>query len=132
LTGGSVRARTVGLVGLVGSQLGQTLLKGGHSRSVLWTSIGSFAALGLIVQTPGLSQLFGCRPLGPIGWSIGLASSTAVTFLSPIVDNVVDRVADLSTALREGVVQVVQTPEAGRAEAALRALAAVPARVLSS
>jgi magnesium-transporting ATPase (P-type) len=132
LTGGSVRARTVGLVGLVGSQLGQTLLKGGQSRSVLWTSVGSFAALGLIVQTPGISQLFGCRPLGPIGWSIGLASSTAVTLLSPIVDNVVDRVADLSEAVRAGVVQVVQTPEAGRAEAAIRTLAAMPARVLSS
>jgi magnesium-transporting ATPase (P-type) len=132
LTGGSVRARTVGLVGLVGSQLGQTLLKGGQSRSVLWTSVGSFVALGLIVQTPGLSQLFGCRPLGPLGWSIGLSSSAAVTMLSPIVDNVVDRVADLSQALRAGVVQVVQTPEAGRAEAAIRALAAMPGRVLQS
>jgi magnesium-transporting ATPase (P-type) len=132
VTGGSARASTVGLVGLVGSQLGQTLLKGGQNRSVMWTSIGSFAALALIVQTPGVSQLFGCRPLGPIGWSIGLVSSSAVTMLSPIVDNVVDRVADLSAALRAGVVQVAQTPEAGRAEAAIRALAALPTRVLAS
>jgi cation-transporting ATPase I len=132
LTGGRVRARTVGLVGLVGSQLGQTLLHGGHSRSVLWTSIGSFAALGLIVQTPGVSQLFGCRPIGPVAWTTGLVASAGATALSPVVDNVVDRVADLAQSLREGVVQIVSTQRASRAEAALRVLSAAQSRVLNN
>jgi cation-transporting ATPase I len=130
MTGSRVRAGTVGLVGLVGSQLGQTLLKGGQSRSVVWTSIGSFAALGLLVQTPGVSQLFGCRPLGPIGWTTGLVSSAGATLLSPLVDNVVHRVADLAVLVREGVVQVVHTPRATRAEAAMRILGAATNRTL--
>jgi cation-transporting ATPase I len=129
VTGGSVRARTVGLVGLVGSQLGQTLLKGGHSRSVVWTSIGSFAVLGLIVQTPGLSQLFGCRPLGPVAWTTGIVSSAGVTLLSPLIDSVVDHAADLAHVLRMRVEHMTQTPEAGRAEAAVRALASSSVRL---
>ncbi len=95
LTGTSARARTVGLIGLVGSQLGQTLLSGGNSRSVLWTSVGSMIALGVIVQTPGISHLFGCTPLGPIAWSTALVSSGSATLIAPFVDRGVDRVADL-------------------------------------
>ncbi|MEY4515546.1 MAG: hypothetical protein RLZZ450_7668, partial [Pseudomonadota bacterium] len=100
VTGGSVRARTVGLVGLVGSQLGQTLLKGGQSRAVTLTGLGSFAVLGLIIQTPGLSGLFGCTPLGPVGWATGLAASATATAASPLVDKTVGRVADLIEVLR--------------------------------
>ncbi|HEX5657533.1 MAG TPA: HAD-IC family P-type ATPase, partial [Polyangiales bacterium] len=100
VTGGSVRARTVGLVGLVGTQLGQTLLKGQQSRAVLWTGLGSFAALGLIIQTPGLSQLFGCTPLGPVGWTQGIASSVTATIASPLVDSAVGKAADLYAVLR--------------------------------
>jgi cation-transporting ATPase I len=129
VTGGSVRARTVGLVGLVGSQLGQTLLKGGQSKSVVWTSIGSFAALGLIVQTPGLSQLFGCRPLGPLGWTTGIVSSAGVTLLSPAIESVVDRVADLAQVLRARAEELAHRTETGRAEAAVRALASSGVRL---
>ncbi|MDB4986438.1 MAG: haloacid dehalogenase, partial [Myxococcaceae bacterium] len=100
VTGGGVRARTVGLVGLVGTQLGQTLLKGGPSRAVTWTSIGSFAVLGLIIQTPGLSQLFGCTPLGPLGWTTGVIASTVATVASPLVDTAVGHAADLIATLR--------------------------------
>lgn len=103
VTGGGVRARTVGLVGLVGSQLGQTLLKGGSSRAVVLTSLGSFAALGLIVQTPGISQLFGCTPLGPLGWATGIVASSAATAGSPLIDKAVGRVADLVHVLRTAV-----------------------------
>ena len=100
ITGGGVRARTVGLVGLVGTQLGQTLLKGGPSRAVTWTSVGSFAVLGLIIQTPGLSQLFGCTPLGPLGWTTGIISSATATVASPYLDSAVGSVADLIETLR--------------------------------
>jgi len=100
LTGTRARARTVGLVGLVGSQLGQTLTSGGTSRSVLWTSVGSLLALGAIVQTPGLSHVFGCTPLGPIGWGTALVSSAGATMIAPLIDRSVDQVADLLTRLR--------------------------------
>ena len=110
LSGGSVRARTVGLVGLVGSQLGQTLLKGGPSRAVTWTSLGSFAALAMIVQTPGVSQLFGCTPLGPIGWTTGLFASGVATAASPIIDTAVGRVADLVELLRGTALDVSKPP----------------------
>jgi cation-transporting P-type ATPase I len=75
-------ARTVGLVALVGTQLGQTLASGEGSRPVLLTTLGSAAVLGAIVQTPGLSRLFGCRPLGPLGWLIATGASAAATGLS--------------------------------------------------
>jgi cation-transporting P-type ATPase I len=110
VTGGSVRARTVGLVGLVGSQLGQTLLKGGQSRAVTWTGLGSFAVLGMIIQTPGLSQLFGCTPLGPIGWSTGIISSAAATAASPLIDTAVGKVADLVAVLKAARAPIARPP----------------------
>ncbi len=100
LTGTRARARTVGLIGLVGSQLGQTLTSGGTSRSVVWTSVGSLLALGVIIQTPGLSHIFGCTPLGPIGWGTALVSSAAATLIAPLIDRSVDRSADLWAKLR--------------------------------
>ncbi|HKY36413.1 MAG TPA: HAD-IC family P-type ATPase [Polyangiaceae bacterium] len=80
--GGRERANTVGLLALVGSQLGQTLLSGKLSRPVLITSVASAATLGLIVQTPGVSQLFGCKPLGPVGWATAVAASAGATALA--------------------------------------------------
>ncbi len=59
-------------------------------------------ALGVVVQTPGLSHVFGCTPLGPIAWSTALASTAAATFLAPTIDRGVDRVADLIARLRDG------------------------------
>ncbi len=79
LTGTRSRASTMALAALVGSQLGQTLLSRGTGRRVTVTALGSFAVLFGIVQTPGLSQLFGCRPIGPLGWSFALGSSAAAT-----------------------------------------------------
>ncbi len=80
--GGRVRANTVGLLALVGSQLGQTLVSGKHSRPVLITSVASAATLAVIVQTPGVSQLFGCKPLGPFGWVTAIGASAGATALA--------------------------------------------------
>lgn len=77
--GGRARAGTVGLVALVGTQLGQTLVSGRFNRAVVATSLVSTAALAAIIQTPGLSHAFGCRPLGPIGWATALGASAAAT-----------------------------------------------------
>lgn len=79
-TGTRANANTIGLLALVGSQLGQTLVSGRFSRPVVMTSITSAALLAGIVQTPGVSHLFGCRPLGPIGWATAIGASTAATY----------------------------------------------------
>lgn len=81
-TGRAVRARTVALVALVGAQLGQTLLAGGRSWAIAGASVGSMAALAAVVQTPVVSQFFGCTPLGPVAWSVALAAAAAATVSS--------------------------------------------------
>jgi magnesium-transporting ATPase (P-type) len=78
-TGGPARARTVALAALVGTELGQTLLVGGRSPSVAATGLASTGVLVAIVQTPGVSQFFGCTPIGPVGWAIAGGSSLAAT-----------------------------------------------------
>jgi len=85
-TGSRAHASTVAMTALVGAQLGQTLLVGGRDPVVLAVGLGSAALLAGIVQTPGLSHFFGCRPLGPLGWTISGAASgaaTAAAFLIP-------------------------------------------------
>ena len=81
-TGTRAHASTVGLVALVGTQLGQTALVGWRSPLVLAGSAASAGVLSAIVQTPGLSHFFGCRPLGPLGWSTALSAAAAGTLAS--------------------------------------------------
>jgi hypothetical protein len=76
---GPRRAGTVALAALVGTQLGQTLMAGGANPATLAAIAASAAALVLVVQTPGLSQFFGCVPLGPVGWTIALGSAAGAT-----------------------------------------------------
>jgi cation-transporting ATPase I len=83
VTGG--RARTIALVGIVGAQLGQTLLAGWRSPLVVAAGLGSAAVMAAVIQTPGVSQFFGCQPLGPLGWTIGLAVSAAATLMAPVM-----------------------------------------------
>lgn len=86
VTGTPARARTVGLVALVGTQLGQTVAAGGRDPVVLAAGLGSAAVLAAVVQTPGVSQLFGCQPIGPFGWllaSTAAGAGTAAAVLAP-------------------------------------------------
>lgn len=77
-TGTRARANTVGMLTLVGSQLGQMLAIGRSGRFVKLSALGSAAFLLGITQTPVLSHFFGCRPLGPLGLTqVGVASSAA-------------------------------------------------------
>jgi cation-transporting ATPase I len=85
-TGTPARARTVALVALVGTQLGQTMVIGRRSPLVLGSSALSAAGLAAIVQTPGVSQFFGCQPLGPGGWAIAGVAAGAATAGSVIAD----------------------------------------------
>jgi cation-transporting P-type ATPase I len=72
------RASTVALVSLVGTQLGQTLLDS-HSPLVVTTAVGSLVSLGALISTPGVSQLLGCTPLGPVGWTQALTTAGIAT-----------------------------------------------------
>ena len=91
VTGRGRRASTVGLLALVGTQLGQTLVTGGGSASVIATVAGSSALLAATVQTPGVSQFFGCTPVGPIGFGIAVGSSAAATGASVLLRPVAER-----------------------------------------
>jgi cation-transporting ATPase I len=77
------RAATIALVGIVAAQLGQTLLAGRRSPLVIAASLASAAVLAAVIQTPGVSQFFGCQPIGPLGWAIGLAVATAASLIAP-------------------------------------------------
>jgi cation-transporting ATPase I len=80
------RTSTMGLTALVTTQLAQTLLTRRHSPLVLATALGSAGVLVGIVQTPVVSQFFGCTPLGPVAWSgviSATAGATAVSVLAP-------------------------------------------------
>jgi cation-transporting ATPase I len=83
-TGTRRRADTIALAALVGTQLGQTLVVGGRNRLVIATGIGSAAALAAVIQTPGVSQFFGCRPLGPVAWTTAVGSAAAATAVSVV------------------------------------------------
>ena len=77
-TGRPQRASTVALVALVSTQLGQTLLDS-HTPLVVLTAGGSLAVMGTLISIPGVSQLLGCTPLGPLGWAQALGSAGVAT-----------------------------------------------------
>ncbi|BDU00278.1 cation-translocating P-type ATPase [Nocardia sputorum] len=79
MTGTQRRAATIGLVALIGTQLGQTLVSGYRSPLVWLTTAASGAVLGAVVMTPGLCGYFGCRPLDPVGWGIATTCATTAT-----------------------------------------------------
>ncbi|MHB1987296.1 MAG: HAD-IC family P-type ATPase [Acidimicrobiales bacterium] len=83
-TGSSRRASTVALAALVGTQLGQTAALGVRSPVVLASTFVSAGVLVGIIQTPGVSHFFGCRPIGPVGWGIAIGSSAVATGASVV------------------------------------------------
>ncbi|MGB3895828.1 MAG: HAD-IC family P-type ATPase, partial [Mycolicibacter sinensis] len=78
VTGMPQRAATVALISLVSTELGQTVVDS-RAPLVLLTAAGSFAAFAAMVSTPGVSQLLGCTPVGPIGWAQALGTAAAAT-----------------------------------------------------
>jgi cation-transporting ATPase I len=92
MTGRRRRADTMGLGALVGTQLGQTLVTGRHSPLVIATSVVSAAALFAVVETPGVSQFFGCTPLGPAGWGVVAGSSAAATLAAVVAPAILDKI----------------------------------------
>jgi cation-transporting ATPase I len=92
MTGPHRRASTMGLAALIGTQLGQTAWSGRRSPLVLATAAGSLAVLAAVVQTPGLSQFFGCTPLDPLAWLTVLGWAAAGTVTGEVGPALVDRV----------------------------------------
>ncbi|ORX06176.1 HAD family hydrolase [Mycolicibacillus trivialis] len=90
------RTATMGLTALVGTQLVQTLLTRRHSPLVVATALGSAVVLIGIVQTPGISQFFGCTPLGPVAWTGVAAATGTATALSVLAPAVVARTVGVS------------------------------------
>ncbi|MFD8567927.1 HAD-IC family P-type ATPase [Streptomyces sp. NPDC059639] len=86
VSGRPARARTIALLALVGAQLGQTLLTAPRSPTVLAAAAGSGAALAAVVQTPGISQFFGCTPLGPLAWATAVLAAAAGTAIAALGD----------------------------------------------
>lgn len=85
------RASTVALVTLVSTQLGQTLIDS-HSPLVITTAAGSLVTLGALISTPGVSQLLGCTPLGPLGWAQALTTAGVATTAAVVAPRVLSRV----------------------------------------
>lgn len=56
--------------------MAQTLVDS-HAPLVWLTATGSFAVFAAAISLPGVSQLLGCTPVGPLGWAQALASSGA-------------------------------------------------------
>jgi cation-transporting P-type ATPase I len=84
--GSERRTATMGLTAVVTTQLAQTLLTRRHSPLVVATALGSAGVLVGIIQTPVLSNFFGCTPLGPVAWTgviTATAGATAVSVLAP-------------------------------------------------
>ncbi|MCB9702212.1 MAG: cation-translocating P-type ATPase [Myxococcales bacterium] len=125
LPGERGNASTVSLIALVGAQLGQTLLSGAPTPAVLGASLGSMALLLAIVETPGASQLFGCRPVGPIGLATAIGTSALATGASIVAPPAYARLRELlqrrhlARAARQPAIDVdVIIPGTSPAEAA--------------
>ncbi len=82
------RASTVGLVTVVFSQLGQTLTAAKPTLPVWVAGVGSAGVLLLLVETPGLSHVLGCRPLGPVGLTTAFGMSAAATAASVVIPRI--------------------------------------------
>ncbi|MFF9375592.1 HAD-IC family P-type ATPase [Streptomyces griseoluteus] len=86
------RASTMALCGVVGTQLVQTLLDRRDSTLVRVTALGSAAVLVAVIQTPALSHLVGCAPLGPVAWAgvaVAIAAALAAQRTLPRLEEIV-------------------------------------------
>ncbi|MGE3289733.1 MAG: cation transporting ATPase C-terminal domain-containing protein, partial [Pseudonocardia sp.] len=122
LTGTVNRARTITLLSIVGAQLGQTIIARPRDVVVVGSSVGAAAILLGIVETPLVSRLFGCTPLGPGGLFTAGAWSLLGTLLVPVLPPVlralrrpepvveVGRTRPLEEAVAADVVQGVLEP----------------------
>lgn len=104
MTGPQRRAATIGLIGLVSTQLAQTLVDS-HGPLVVATAGGSFLMLAAVISTPGVSQLFGCTPVDPLGWGQAFFATAVATTLSALAPAALERIgAAIYRSAGDGVV----------------------------
>lgn len=84
-------ASTVALLTLTSTQLTQTFVSGGRTAPVIAASAGSLAVLLAAVETPRVSEFFGCRPLGPRGLLQAAAVTAGATAVAGIAGEVLRR-----------------------------------------
>ncbi|MEU6585841.1 cation-translocating P-type ATPase [Nocardia sp. NPDC046763] len=97
LTPGTARrTSTMALCGVVGAQLIQTATGRRNSPLVLITVIGSATALIALIETPLVSQFFGCTPLGPFAWA-GVATAMGVAAFGPRLNPTLEQLAQSLT-----------------------------------
>jgi cation-transporting ATPase I len=86
LTGRRRGAGTVALLALTGTQLLQSVMMARGDRGVRRSALLTAAGMLAVVETPGVSRLFGCRPLGPLGLlqaALGASCGAAAQRLLP-------------------------------------------------
>ncbi|MFF8563410.1 HAD-IC family P-type ATPase [Streptomyces albidoflavus] len=110
MSGRAVRANTMGLAALVGTQLGQTLATDWRSPLVLLTGAASTVVLAGVIQTPGVSHFFGCTPLGPVAWTTVAACSTAATVAAALAPGLLARRAPAPVAEAAAALDPVPEP----------------------
>jgi Ca2+-transporting ATPase len=91
MTGTQRRAATIALIGLVSTQLAQTLADS-HGPLVVSTAAGSFLVLAAVISTPGLSQIFGCTPVDPLGWGQAFLATAVAASMSAVAPAVLERI----------------------------------------
>ncbi|WP_409428119.1 HAD-IC family P-type ATPase [Mycobacterium sp. SMC-11] len=114
VTGRQQRASTVALVSLVATQLGQTLLDS-RDPLVVATAVGSLGVMGTLITIPGISQLLGCTPIGPLGWAQALGTATVATVGAAVVPRLLSGSQDDTAKPKEFIVPGPRQP--GRPQA---------------
>lgn len=110
LTGRQQRASTVALVSLVATQLGQTLLDS-RDPLVVATAVGSLGVMGTLITIPGISQLLGCTPIGPLGWAQALGTATVATAGAAVVPRLLSKAQDHAAQPKEFIVPGPRRPD---------------------
>lgn len=98
VTGTPRRAATTALIGLVSTQMLQTLVDS-HGPLVVATNVGTFATMIGIISTPGVSQLFGCTPVGPVAWGQAFVAAAGATAASAVAPALLERVTRVRSVL---------------------------------
>jgi len=78
---------------LVSAQLAQTLVDS-QAPLVVLTTVGSLGALAVVVTTPGLSQVFGCTPVGPLAWGQALLAAGVASSVSALAPDLMVRTSE--------------------------------------
>ncbi|WP_241178625.1 cation-translocating P-type ATPase [Mycobacterium sp. P7213] len=110
VTGRPQRASTVALVSLVATQLGQTLLDS-RDPLVVATAVGSLGMMGTLITIPGISQLLGCTPIGPLGWAQALGTATVATVGAAVVPKLLSGARDDMAKPKEFIVPGPRQPD---------------------